>query len=592
MSEYNNFKYSNNIDSPDFNKLYDQHFFDSQFSGYLYNQDSNESNYNSKHLNEPGMEDNKFYQPDSQNHGLNLHQNQMNPANTSLFKDFDGSIKRKLSGEDDKKEINPRPFQPVRQISNPNIIKRKGRPAMNKSLSYNLPNKNEHPSYSYTHQMGSTPPNPSSLNQFKHQRSTSQNYPTQSFQHQQPHSLQHAYQPHQQSHLNSQLSPPTNHLQIHKSPNPQLENQSQHFDKPKAKPFFPLNKRKPNFHINLDNLSNSPALNSNSSNLSIVDNDLNFDDRFENVTPNMKPPGTKEDDYFEDNLIPSNFEESNDLTGFNFNLYEDKGTSSFGFDNYKNFDYQNFDLLNEKSDYKANQNDYQDKQELNYFERNDFGPQFDKNFEIFLDRSENEKNEYEHYGKAELSNEEFENRDKKSPSTPLSNDISNDSPTNSKLSPYSNNQLNPEYLSTELYRTTSNQSNSSIKSGDKKKKVTPKGATCPICGKYISRDLSRHLRIHDENGRFRCVFPKICSHKTGKFNRPYDYKKHLLHFHFKFDDPKGKAATNLTDKLPLMGNCKACNFRSDAKTWIDDHVLTTNSLVRCRFVDGSPDSTQ
>lgn len=589
MSEYNNFKCSNNIDSPDFNKLYDQHFFDSQFSGYLYNQDSNDSNYNLKHFNDQGSEDNKFYPPGSQNHGLDQHPHQMDTPNSSLFQEFDGSIKRKLSGEEDKKEVTPRPYQPVRQISNPNIMKRKGRPPMNKSLSYNIPNKSEHSSYSYSNQMSSTPPNSSSLNQFKHQRSTSQNYShPQAYQHQQPHSLQHSYQPHQQLHLNNL----TTHL--HKSPNP--DNQSSQFEgKSKPKSFFPLNKRKPNFHINLDNLSNSPALNSNSSNLSIVDNDLNFDDRFENVTPNMKPPGTKQDDYFEDNLIPSNFEESNDLTGFNFNLYDDKGEqSSFGFDTYKNFDYQNFDLLNEKPDYKQahSSNDYnQDKSGLTFFGKNEYGQQFDKNFEIFLDRSENEKNEYEAYGKADLSNEEFENRDKKSPSTPLSNDISNDSPTNSKFSPYSN-QLNPEYLSTELYRTTSNQLNSSTKSTDKKKKVTPKGATCPICGKYISRDLSRHLRIHDENGRFRCVFPKICSHKTKKFNRPYDYKKHLLHFHFKFDDPKGKAATNLTDKLPLMGNCKACNFRSDAKTWIDDHVLTTNALVRCRYVEGSPDSVQ
>lgn len=171
--------------------------------------------------------------------------------------------------------------------------------------------------------------------------------------------------------------------------------------------------------------------------------------------------------------------------------------------------------------------------------------------------------------------------DKKSPTTPLSNE----SPT----------QPSPSgvYVTGNgLYKTNSGESTSSINSinstKDKKKKKVPKGANCPVCGKYISRDLSRHLRIHDENGRFRCVFPSLCKHKTMKFNRPYDYKKHLLHFHFNFDDPNGKAANNLTDKLPLMGHCKACHFRSDARTWLDDHVLQPKNSNKCPFVELDP----
>lgn len=114
-----------------------------------------------------------------------------------------------------------------------------------------------------------------------------------------------------------------------------------------------------------------------------------------------------------------------------------------------------------------------------------------------------------------------------------------------------------------------------------KKKRLPKGAVCSICDKYISRDLTRHMRIHNEVGRFQCVYPKyMCNHKTQYFNRPYDYKKHLLHMHFRFDDPKGKTANTLTDKLPLEGICIACGARFVANDWLETHVLT-NSATKC-----------
>ena len=150
-----------------------------------------------------------------------------------------------------------------------------------------------------------------------------------------------------------------------------------------------------------------------------------------------------------------------------------------------------------------------------------------------------------------------------------------------------------------LERTFSNQSDNSsgsvhstanvVAPSKPKKKRNPKGAVCSVCDKYISRDLTRHMRIHNEIGRFQCVYPKyMCNHKTQYFNRPYDYKKHLLHMHFKFDDPTGKAVNTLTDKLPLEGTCLACDKRFIANDWINDHVLTTNLKTRCAYVENKP----
>lgn len=116
------------------------------------------------------------------------------------------------------------------------------------------------------------------------------------------------------------------------------------------------------------------------------------------------------------------------------------------------------------------------------------------------------------------------------------------------------------------------------------KKRASKGAVCSVCDKYISRDIARHMRIHDEVGRFQCVYPKaMCNHKTQNFNRPYDYKKHLLHLHFVFDDPKGKAANTLTDKLPIMGSCEACGARMIANDWLESHILTKNPKLKCPY---------
>lgn len=97
---------------------------------------------------------------------------------------------------------------------------------------------------------------------------------------------------------------------------------------------------------------------------------------------------------------------------------------------------------------------------------------------------------------------------------------------------------------------------------------------CTICSKRITRDMSRHMRTHQPESRFTCKFPKTqCRHKLGKFNRPYDYKKHLLNRHFKFDNVSIKKLHNLSDKLSHWGTCP-CGNRFIGKDWLQDHILT------------------
>ncbi|CAK9440202.1 uncharacterized protein LODBEIA_P43020 [Lodderomyces beijingensis] len=154
-----------------------------------------------------------------------------------------------------------------------------------------------------------------------------------------------------------------------------------------------------------------------------------------------------------------------------------------------------------------------------------------------------------------------------------------------------------------LYRTASNQSTGSAASAESdvlknsgehsltrtgSKKRVSKGAICPVCDKFISRDLTRHMRIHNDIGRFQCVYPKqTCNHKTQNFNRPYDFKKHLLHSHFRFDDPKGKNANTLGEKLPIPGACMACGTRFVAGDWLSEHVLTKDRRQRCTYIEES-----
>lgn len=97
---------------------------------------------------------------------------------------------------------------------------------------------------------------------------------------------------------------------------------------------------------------------------------------------------------------------------------------------------------------------------------------------------------------------------------------------------------------------------------------------CKICGKYFKRDLPRHMRTHEEVARFVCPFPREkCQHKRGQFNRPYDFKKHLLHGHFVFDDQKEvRSFRDLRSKLDKPGTCN-CGMRFLANEWLEQHVL-------------------
>lgn len=108
---------------------------------------------------------------------------------------------------------------------------------------------------------------------------------------------------------------------------------------------------------------------------------------------------------------------------------------------------------------------------------------------------------------------------------------------------------------------------------------------CEICGKRITRDMSRHMRTHQSESRFTCEFPKQqCRHKLGKFNRPYDYKKHLLNRHYNFDDPEVKKLHNLSDKLPHWGTCP-CGLRFTGEDWLEEHILTSDLTKRCPILD-------
>lgn len=124
-------------------------------------------------------------------------------------------------------------------------------------------------------------------------------------------------------------------------------------------------------------------------------------------------------------------------------------------------------------------------------------------------------------------------------------------------------------------------SSDSKKVKKRRKPQNLRGGTCSICGKVIRRDMTRHMRIHEEVSRFKCIYPRgHCIHKTGFFNRQYDFKKHLLHFHFEFDDSDVKKLYSLNEKLPHWGTC-TCGLRFTGGDWLDGHILTSDTKVKC-----------
>ncbi|ODV59361.1 uncharacterized protein ASCRUDRAFT_37525, partial [Ascoidea rubescens DSM 1968] len=116
--------------------------------------------------------------------------------------------------------------------------------------------------------------------------------------------------------------------------------------------------------------------------------------------------------------------------------------------------------------------------------------------------------------------------------------------------------------------------------------------TCPVCRRVFVRDLKRHIRIHDDKPRFKCVFHrkdktnglKMCLHSTGRFNRPYDHKKHLLNNHFTFEDPHGKKEANLGPKLDCRGSCNYCGKHMTGQEFIEHVDHQNNQKNLCPYL--------
>lgn len=93
------------------------------------------------------------------------------------------------------------------------------------------------------------------------------------------------------------------------------------------------------------------------------------------------------------------------------------------------------------------------------------------------------------------------------------------------------------------------------------------------------------MRTHEETARFVCPFPRgHCPHKRGQFNRPYDFKKHLLHGHFVFDNKESKSYKDLKSKLSEFGTC-TCGTRYQAEDWLNIHVLGSDPSLLCPLLD-------
>lgn len=100
-----------------------------------------------------------------------------------------------------------------------------------------------------------------------------------------------------------------------------------------------------------------------------------------------------------------------------------------------------------------------------------------------------------------------------------------------------------------------------------------RGQKCPRCGRHIVNDIARHMRIHEPVSRFKCIYPRQqCSHRSGYFNRRYDFHKHLLHSHFKFDDPDVKKLVSVNDKMKYIGACK-CGMKMTGREFLNNHIM-------------------
>lgn len=156
------------------------------------------------------------------------------------------------------------------------------------------------------------------------------------------------------------------------------------------------------------------------------------------------------------------------------------------------------------------------------------------------------------------------------PSYPPLNDLV--SPNTSNMEPIDGHVVSPNSGSDSDYYAVEGG-----RSSDERRK---RSSVCPICKKVLKRDLTRHMRTHEEVGRFICPFPREqCSHKRGQFNRPYDFKKHLLHQHFNFDKAKQvRKYRDLQSKLTCHGKCPCGQGDFLAQDWLSNHVLGGDNI--------------
>jgi hypothetical protein len=93
------------------------------------------------------------------------------------------------------------------------------------------------------------------------------------------------------------------------------------------------------------------------------------------------------------------------------------------------------------------------------------------------------------------------------------------------------------------------------------------------------------MRTHEPVSRFKCFYPREnCLHKSGFFNRQYDFKKHLLHGHFHFDDPNVKKYHSLREKLGFMGKC-FCGREMTARDFLENHIMMKDEEGQFRCPD-------
>ncbi|CAK7901228.1 hypothetical protein CAAN1_11S01970 [[Candida] anglica] len=108
--------------------------------------------------------------------------------------------------------------------------------------------------------------------------------------------------------------------------------------------------------------------------------------------------------------------------------------------------------------------------------------------------------------------------------------------------------------------------------------VDPK--ICQVCGKR-SNEMSRHMRIHDTCHRFTCKFPSSwCNYKSINYKRKYEFKRHLLAKHFKFDHIKMDRKMSVSTVLDHSGSCP-CGIHTTARWWIESHILVEDQAQVC-----------